>query len=713
MSDSLNFPGFYMKAAKRAIHANIRRSEIAKGTFKMRNPLYQSSQPFRLPDFPAIRPAHVLPALENLLETYRSGVEDWLKSGSQPGWAMVEAELAWADDLSRAWSPVSHLNSVADNEDLREVFNAGLERLTEHENWRQQQVEIYRAYQALHDSPDFMELSAVQQRIVDLELRDFHLAGVTLPEEKRADYRRLVLRLSKLGAKFGENLLDATRAWTRHFPEAGGLEGLPEAELNMLAGLARAHGKSGWLVDLSHPSFNAVLTHAEDRQLRKEVYEAYVTRASDQGPSAGQWDNTPLIQEILSLRHQLARLLGFENYVEFALSRRMAESPAEVLCFLENLAERAVPAAQDQFERLKAFAAGQNAQTPLRAWDIAYWSERYRQAELQLSDEALKPFFPLQRMLEALFYTAGRLFSVRMVLDESIAAWHPDVSFYWLQDEAGQNFAGLYMDLFARPDKRGGAWMDICLSRRRLAAGIQLPIAYLTCNFASPSDDQPCLMTHDDVQTLFHEFGHCLHHLLTEIEWPQVNGINNVEWDAVELPSQLFENWCWQDEILARFARHYKTGEEIPSDLKDRLLRSRHFQKATFLVRQLEYAICDMRLHLEYDPEQPHNPLDVLEEVRERIAVIPVPDWNRFLNGFSHIFGGGYSAGYYSYLWAEQLAADAWDRFGKEGAFTPETGQSLRDEILAVGASRPAMESFVAFRGRPPEPGPLLKSYGL
>ena len=654
-----------------------------------------------------------MPALESLLETYRNGVEEWLESGSPSGWAMVEAELAWADDLSRAWSPVSHLNSVADNENLREAYNAGLERLTEHENWRQQQVDIYRAYQDLHDAPEFKQLSAVQQRIVKLELRDFHLAGVTLAEEKQADYRRLVLRMSKLGAKFGENLLDATRAWTRHFQDTSGLEGLPEAELKMLAGLARAHGKSGWLVDLSHPSFNAVMTHAEDRQLRKEVYKAYVTRASDQGPTAGQWDNAPLIREILSLRHQLAQLLGFDNYVEYALSRRMAESPADVLSFLEKLAEQAVPAAKEQFARLEAFASERNAQIPLSAWDIAYWSERYRQAELQLSDEALKPFFPLERMLEAVFHTAGRLFNISMTPDDSVASWHPDVRFYWLQDEAGQRFAGLFMDLFARPDKRGGAWMDVCLSRRRLEQSMQLPMAYLTCNFAPPVEEQPCLMTHDDVQTLFHEFGHCLHHLLTEIDWPQVNGINNVEWDAVELPSQLLENWCWEDEILARFARHYETGEGIPADLKDRLLRSRHFQRATFLVRQLEYAICDMRLHLEYDPEQPHNPLDVLEEVREQFAVIPVPEWNRFLNGFSHIFGGGYSAGYYSYLWAEQLAADAWDRFNKEGAFAPEAGQALRDEILAMGASRPAMDSFIAFRGRPPEPGPLLESYGL
>jgi len=679
----------------------------------MRNPLRQTSQAHRLPDFPAIRPGHVMPALEDLLETYRSGVHRQLESGSRPGWSIVEAELDWADGLSRAWSPVSHLNSVADSEDLREAYNAGLERLTEHENWRQQHKGIFHAYQALHESPEFASLVPVQQRIVELELRDFFLAGVALPEEEQAVYRQLVLRLSKLGAKFGENLLDATRAWTRHYKDVSRLKGLPEAELNMLAGLARSRGKEGWLVDLSHPSFNALMTHAEDRDLRKEVYEAYVTRASDHGPTAGQWDNAPLIAEFLSLRHQLARLLGFGNYVEYALSRRMAESPAVVLSFLQGLADKALPAAKEQFSRLMAFAESQGALLPLQAWDIAYWSERYRQRELKLSDEALKPYFSLQHMLDALFHTAGRLFGIKLVPDDSVASWHEDVRFYWLQDNEGRRFAGLFMDLFARKDKRGGAWMDVCLSRRKVVDGSQLPVAYLTCNFAPPVDDQPCLMTHDDVQTLFHEFGHCLHHMLTVIEWPQVNGINNVEWDAVELPSQLLENWCWEDEILARFARHHKTGQEMPADLKFRLLRSRHFQKAIVLVRQLEYAICDLRLHLEYDPDHPRDPQEVLDEVRAQLAVIPVPDWNRFLNGFSHIFGGGYSAGYYSYLWAEQLAADAWDRFRHEGAFRPETGKALRAEILAVGGSRPAMESFIAFRGRPPEPGPLLASYGL
>ena len=654
-----------------------------------------------------------MPALDELLQEYHRGIERWLEAGDDPDWSIVESESAWADELSRAWSPVSHLNSVADSKELRKAYNAGLERLTEHENWRQQHPGIFAAYRGLRESTGFAGLTPVQQRIVELELRDFHLAGVALPAKEQEEYRELVMRLSKLGSKFSENLIDATQAWTLHFEDSSGLTGLPEAELKMLEGVAKSRDQDGWVVDLSAPSFHAVMMHASDPELRREVYTAYVTRASDQGPASSEWDNQPLIEEMLSLRHKLARILGFENYVEYALARRMADTPGAVLAFLNGLAQQARPAAKKQYAALLEFARSEGARLPLEAWDIAYWSERYRQSELQLSDEELKPYFPLDRMLEALFFTARKLFGITLAADDAIATWHPDVRFYWLEDDQGRRFAGLYMDLFTRKDKRGGAWMDVCLSRRKLQAGIQLPTAYLTCNFAPPVADQPCLMTHDDVQTLFHEFGHCLHHLLTEIDWPQVNGINSVEWDAVELPSQLLENWGWEEEILTRFARHYRDGKPMPGDLKDRLLRSRNFQKALFLVRQLEYAICDLRLHLEYDPENPASPLDVLAGIRKQVSVVPVPEWNRFLNSFSHIFGGGYAAGYYSYLWAEQLAADAWGRFLAEGTLEPGTGDALRKEILSVGASRPAMESFIAFRGRPPEPGPLLESYGL
>jgi oligopeptidase A len=684
-----------------------------QGVSTMRNPLIETGQPEGLPDFSTFQPGHVMPALEKLLQDYQAGVEAWMAAKDAPAWEQVEAELSWADHLARAWSPVSHLNSVADDDKLRKAYNEGLERLTEHESWRQQHAGIYHFYRQLRDSGAYNELSPVQQRIIELELRDFHLAGVDLPPDEQETYRDLVMRLSRLGSKFSENLLDATRAWTRKFDNCEALAGLPDAELKLLQGIARDHGVDGWMADLNAPAFHAVMTYAEDRQLRREIYTAYVTRASDEGPSAGQWDNAPLIDEMLSLRHRLAELLGFENYVEYALSRRMAETPDSIVEFLQVLVDSSASSARRQLGKLEAFAREAGATMPLEAWDMAYWTERYRQAEVHLSDEELKPYFPLERMLDALLHTAGRLFGVQMSADDSVAAWHPDVRFYWLEDAAGERFAGLYMDLFARRDKRGGAWMDVCQSRRDTREHKQLPVAYLTCNFSPPVGEQPSLLTHDDLQTLYHEFGHCLHHLLTEIPWPQVNGINNVEWDAVELPSQLLENWCWDDEILSRYAVHYQTGDPMPGELKDRLLRSRHFLKALFLVRQLEYAIFDLRLHLDYDPSAPARPLAVLQRVRDQVSVVPVPAWNRFLNGFGHIFGGGYAAGYYSYLWAEQLAADAWGRFRQEGAFATTAGDALRREILGVGSSRPALESFIAFRGRTPHPDPLLESYGL
>jgi oligopeptidase A len=679
----------------------------------MQNPLLDSDRPYRLPDFNAIEPRHVVPALQELLQRYRDGVEQWNRPDVRPDWSMVEQEVGWSDDLGTAWSIVSHLHLVQDSAELREAYNEGLHMLTEHENWRQHHKGIYRFYKALRESASFADLDPVQQRIVELELKDFRLEGVALPEKKQARYRRLVMSLRKLGAKFGQNLLDARHAWSLHLPEDDRLQGLPEAELEMLAEQAREHGRKGWLVDLSYPSFNAVMTHAEDRPLRREVYEAYATCASDRGPNAGRWDNTGVIDEILRTRYKLAQLLGFDNYVEYVLSRRMAESPDGIMAFLNGLAGQAAPAAREQFARLQAFAAEQGADVPLRPWDVTFWSERYRQAELNLSDEALKPYFALDNMMEAVFFAVERLFGISMVEDPSVPGWHEDVRYVWLQDASGQRIGGLFLDLYARKNKRDGAWMDGFLSRRKLASGLQLPVAFLVCNFAPPSAKQPSLLTHRDVETLFHEFGHCLHHLLTRIEWPQVNGINNVEWDAVELPSQLLENWSWEEEILVRFTRHYRTGKAMPTKLKDRLLRSRKFQKALTLVRQLEFALIDMRLHLEYDPGNPRNPLDLLREVREPLAVTEVPEWNRFLNSFSHIFGGGYGAGYYSYLWAEQLAADAWRRFRDEGPLSPAVGDGLRKEILEVGASRPAMESFIAFRGRPPDPEPLLDSYGL
>lgn len=674
-----------------------------------------------LPQFSAIVPADARAIIRLLVEQHRAGVETWLKEHSrmspeqrsQQAWNFVKLEEELSDAISKAWAPVSHLQAVADDSELREAYKECLEILTEHQTWRSQHKEIYRLFAELSQSPEYDRLLPAQRRIVELELRDFHLAGVDLPDAEQARYAEIMMRMSNLGAQFQENLLDATRDWTLHFDQRSELAGLPEAELRQLQGNAASQGKSGWLIDLSYPSYAAIITYAENRDLRRQVYTAYVTRASDQGPQAGNWDNTGIIHEMLALRHQLARMLGFANFAEYALVPRMASSTADVMEFLEKLAHRALPAAHEQISALQEFAMANGATEKLQPWDVAFWSERYRTAELQLSDEIIKPYFPTRSMFNALRHAAGDVFGVELQADESVETWDPEVSFYWMHDADGARIAGLYVDLYTRKAKRGGAWMDICRSRRVSEQGVQLPVAFLNCNFPPPREDHPSLLTHHDVETLFHEFGHCLHHMLTEVDWPQINGLNNVEWDAVELPSQLFENWCWEEALLDGFAHHYVDGAAMPADLKQRLLRSRSFQKATQLMRQLEYALCDYRMHREYDAEQPRDPVDLLKEVRQQYGLLKIPEWNRFLNSFSHIFGGGYSAGYYSYLWAEQLAADAWERILESGPYSAEAGEALRHEILAVGSSRPAMESFIAFRGRPPQEGPLLRSYGL
>lgn len=674
-----------------------------------------------LPRFSAIAPADARNVIRLLLDLHRAGVESWLQDHAgldpqqrnQQAWKFVQLEEELSDAISKAWAPVSHLQAVADNDELREAYKECLEILTEHQTWRSQHKGIYQLFAELRRSPEFDQLSAEQQRIVELELRDFHLAGVDLSDAEQARYAEIMLRMSNLGAQFQENLLDATRGWTLHFEQRSALAGLPEAELRQLEGNAASHGKSGLLIDLSYPSYAAIITYAEDRDLRRQVYTAYATRASDQGPQAGRWDNTGSIHEMLALRHQLARLLGFANYAEYALVPRMAASTQSVMEFLQHLAQRALPAARGQFAALEEFALSHGATEKLQPWDVAFWSERYRTAELQLSDEILKPYFPTEAMFRALCHAAGQVFGIELQADESVETWDPEVEFYWMLDADGARIAGLYVDLYTRKIKRSGAWMDICRSRRVSAQGVQLPIAFLNCNFPPPQQDHPSLLTHHDVETLFHEFGHCLHHTLTEVDWPQINGLNNVEWDAVELPSQLLENWCWEEALLDGFAHHYVDGAAMPADLKQRLLRSRSFQKATQLMRQLEYALGEYRMHLEYDAAQPLDPLDLMQEVRQQYGLLETPEWNRFLNSFSHVFGGGYAAGYYSYLWAEQLAADAWERILESGPYSAAAGAALRREILAVGSSRPAMESFIAFRGRAPEEGPLLRSYGL
>ena len=677
----------------------------------MENPLLDLSG---LPRFGEFGPDQVLPAIDQLLADYRNGLDQISEPEATPEWAsLVDAETRLADRLMRAWSAVSHLSRVQDSADLRAVYNQALQAITRHSSERSQNQGLFQAYQQLMKSDQFDGLTGPQQQLIKNELRDFHRAGVDLTADDRARYRDLVDELSRLGNKFSENLLDATNGWKKLIGQADKLAGLPINEMNLLAGLAKQAGEDGWLINLSFPSYNAVLTYADDRKLRETVYQAYVTRASDQGPNPGQWDNGPLIAEILAAQHELATLLGFSNYPEYALEVRMAVSPQQVMEFLNALLKRARPVAHQQFEELGAFARRLGGPKQLQAWDLAYWSEKLRQQRYVISDEQLRPYLAADRVVMGLFKMLRQLYGVQLKTNTEVVVWHPDVRYVDLLDESGRTLGGIYLDLYARDDKRGGAWMDVCQSRMSIEQHRQLPVAYLSCNFPPASEQQPSLLSFNEVETLFHECGHCLHHLLTEIDWPQINGISGVEWDAVELPSQIMENWCIEKPVLDSFARHIETGEPLPDDLYQKLWDSRHFQKAMQLIRQLEFAIVDMRLHLEYDPQNPADPNRVMEEVRQAVAVTPSPSYNRFLNGFSHLFNGGYAAGYYSYLWAEQLSEDAFQRFREEGLFNHETGCSFRREILAVGGSRPAAESFRAFRGREPDIEPLLASYDV
>jgi len=677
----------------------------------MSNPLLDDTD---LPRFDAIEPDHVVPAVDALLAQQRAAI-DALVSGAVPRtWdGVMQPQEDLDDRLSRAWAPVSHLHSVRDTPALREAYGEALEKITDWETELGQNRDLYEAVRAVRDGAGFAALTPVQQRIVTESIRDFELSGVALEEPARSRYREIANELSKLSTEFEQALLDATDAWHLDVADAGALAGLPDSALALLRQYAQEAGTEGWRITLQHPSYVAVLTHADDRALRHTVYEAYATRASDQGPHAGRFDNAPRIERIMALRHEAAGLLGFPNAAEESLATKMAAESTRVLGFLRDLAARARPVAERELADLAAFARDTLGLDALAPWDVAYASEKLRIARYALAEEELKPYFPAERAIEGVFAVSERLFGVRFAARGGVPSWHPDVRYYDVLDAGGAVLAGVYLDLYARSGKRGGAWMDVCRTRRRHAGGVQQPVAFLTCNFAPPAGELPSLLTHDDVVTLFHEFGHGLHHLLTEVDFPSAAGIAGVEWDAVELPSQFMENFCWHRGTLDLFARHWRTGEPLPDDLFRRMTAARHFHAGLFLVRQLEFALFDFRLHLEYDPTQGARALPLLEEVRREVAVVHPPSWHRFPHSFSHIFAGGYGAGYYSYLWAEVLSADAFARFEEAGVLDRGTGEAFRRAVLAVGGSRPALESFIAFRGREPDPTALLRSYGL
>ena len=672
-----------------------------------------------LPAFSAIRPEHVMPAVTLRLAEYRAGIAELTAASTPRDFAHVMLPQERLDvRLDKVWAPVSHLHAVADGEALRAAYGEAEEAVTEHALELGQNRELYAAVEALAAAPDFPALPRPARALVEHALRDFRLSGVALEEPARSRFREIGIELSRLSTEFANAVLDATEAWSEHITDERRLAGIPPSGLAVLRAYAQAQALEGFLVTLKQPSVQAVLTYADDRALRERVYWAYQTRASDQGPHAGRYDNSARIEKILTLRHEAARLLGFANAAEASLATKMARSPLEVMSFLEDLAVRAKPLAQRELDELRDFARESLRLDTLEPWDVAYAAEKLRQARHALDEERLKAYFPLPAVLDGLFAVAGRLYGIAFTPRTDVDVWHPDVRYYEVREANGRVIAGFYLDLYARAGKRGGAWMDVCRARFDDGEHHEDPVAFLTCNFAPPTAERPALLGHDDVLTLFHEFGHGLHHLLTEIGLPSIGGIEGVEWDAVELPSQFMENFAWRREGLDLFARHWQTGEPLPEPLFQRMLAARHFHAGLFLVRQLEFALFDFTLHLQYDPAEGAQVMRVLEEVRRKVAVIHPPAWQRFPHAFTHVFAGGYAAGYYSYLWAELLAADAFGAFeeaARDGGSVLDraTGERFRREILAVGASRPALESFVAFRGRTPDPEALLRSHGL
>ncbi|HEX5768600.1 MAG TPA: M3 family metallopeptidase [Burkholderiales bacterium] len=669
------------------------------------NPLLDFSG---LPRFAEIRPEHVTPAIELLLSDARSTVKASENAAAE--WDAFVAPLEDANErLGRAWGQVAHLHAVMDSPELREVYNANLPKITKYWTELGQNLHLFEKYKALKSSPEFEGLTAARRRIIENAIRDFRLGGAELAPEKKKRYAEIQEELARLSAKFSENLLDATNAFSVYVTKAQ-TSGIPEDVLEAAHEAAQKDGKDGWKLTLHMPSYLPVMQYADERSLREKMYYASSTRASEFGNS--QWDNAPLIAKIVPLRRELAQLLGYANFAEVSLVPKMAQSASQVLAFLDDLARRARPFAERDVAELKEFSRTELGIAELQAWDVAYASEKLRLKRYSFSDQEVKQYFPEDVVVRGLFRVAETLYQVQ-IRQSNAAGWHPDVRFFEVRDANGTAIGQFYMDLYARETKRGGAWMDDAISRRRKGDRIQIPVAYLNCNFSRPVGGKPALFTHDEVLTLFHEFGHGLHHLLTRVEDLGVSGISGVEWDAVELPSQFMENFCWEWDVLCEMTRHVDTGLPIPRALFDRMLAAKNFQSGLAMLRQIEFAVFDMRLHSDFDPASGRTALELLEEVRRQVAVLFPPKYNRFPNSFSHIFAGGYAAGYYSYKWAEVLSADAYSLFEEKGVLSPEAGGRFRDEILAVGGSRPAAESFKAFRGREPNVDALLRHNGM
>jgi oligopeptidase A len=684
----------------------------------MTNPLLAYADPNTLPAFDQIKPEHAEAAIDAVIAENRQRLTELLASTTAFNWeTLIEPLEDMNDKVGRAWGPVQHLFGVTSTGEWRKAFNAALPKITEYGLELSQDEGLFQAYDQLSKLPAYANFSPARKKVVDDALRDFRLSGIALPAAQKARYKAIALRLSELQSKFEENLMDAAQAFGKLVTDEAELAGMTAEGKAQAAEKAKSKNLEGWLLTLDFPSYDAVASYADNRALRQELYAAYTTRASERSPHPPQFDNTPLQTEILALRHEQAQLLGFKNFAEFSLATKMAESADAVDAFLLDLATKARPFALAELDELKAFAQARDGITDLQPWDSAYYSEKLKEKKLGYSEEELRPFFPAKQVIDGMFALVERIYGIKIEPLQGIATWHPDVTVYVLREADGSELGLFYLDPYARQDKRGGAWMDECLGRRRTAHGLQRPVAYLTCNFTPPLPSAdgagaPALLTHDEVLTLFHEFGHGLHHLLTRVDEAAVSGIRGVAWDAVELPSQFMENWCYDRATLNGFARHYKTGETIPDALLKKLQASRSFQTGLATLRQIEFSLFDLRIHRDYDPAIGARVLESLAAVRKEVSVFPPPDWNRMPNSFSHIFAGGYAAGYYSYKWAEVLSADAFAAF-EESNFAAETGQRFRETVLANGGSREAMDLFIAFRGRKPEVEALLRHNGL
>ena len=664
-----------------------------------------------LPPFSSIETAHISPAIQSRIDAVWQVLNTQLEkinAGETPNWDNLVAPFEEASDLlNQSWSPVSHLNGVKNSDDLRDVYAECIQKLTEFGTAIDQHQPLYEAYKSLSESDSYHSLTEPQKMVVQHALRDFRLAGVALPEEQKKRYGEIKQRLSELGNQFSNNVLDSTQAWQKQFDTAEPLAGLPDMALKGAEQVAKQKELNGYVVTLDFPSYMAVMTYAEDSALREEVYTAFATRATE-----GDWDNTSLIDETLALRHELAALLGFDNYAELSVATKMADSAGQVIEFLEDLAVKSRQFAENDLQQLKDFAKETLGMASLEAWDMMYVSEKLKQAHFAISQEELRPYFPAKRVTEGMFTVVNRLFGIEITEVKEVDTWHTDVQFFKIE-KAGEVIAYFYLDLYARDKKRGGAWMADCRTRRIRNGELQLPVAYLTCNFTPPAGEIPSLLTHTEVTTLFHEFGHGIHHMLTQMTDAAVSGISGVAWDAVELPSQFLENWCWEAEVIPLISGHYETGEPLPQDLLDKMLKAKNFQAGMQMLRQLEFSLFDMRLHADYNPQTPASVQSVLDQVREQVAVLIPPAFNKFQNSFSHIFAGGYAAGYYSYKWAEVLSADAYSLFEENGIFDKATGEKFLNTVLANGGSQEPADLFKAFRGREPKVDALLRHSGI